>query len=782
MLVPLDRMGASAYAKIKRDALNYGTTVLIFVSLDVDSLCACKILESILKSDSILHEIAPVPGFTELTKKDEELIKDNTQLRSIILLNCGGMIDLESFFGLSEDMTVYVADSHRPLNLHNIFGNQQVAVLDDGEMGDTTKLEEAFAFLQGEESASDQDGSGSEDDDGGDEDVDEDDGLSDDGVDEEPKSDNNQEENGQSPKGRRRSDDEPPDPRKRKRRRLEDGQNPKPERQLWLAKRRRRKAFQRVIAEYYAEGTFTGMPCSWMIYSMALQLGCATSGMLWNAIIGLTDLFLHEKIDRRRYRALADKLGEEVSRFNINSIAPDGAPGDGEEDFDFGLQNQNENEQKVALGITTAGKAADDHTIRQGDEFRLMLLRHWNLRDSMFHSSYVASKLGIWKEKGRQRLVNMMVQMGFPHKECREPFTAMHIKFKHLLRGRLSHLSARYNLADIVYPSFFKHQGFKCTISASDAVYSLSALLDHGRGWILQHALGADDTIESSRGGRAGESCAGPRGSIVGAGGGVGARSGGLSGVALAELNTQSGVGVGTKTGAAAVSLMFHVQNNRALSGWDQYDDAGDDENDPNRKEGDEENDEEGKSRGKGKGRGWMQNFFIAYDALDSFDLLYHGIHLSMQLQKALVRTGLSVIDKHQVKTLKNYRYAILSGLGTDSIGLGAGEMDASIFARSMSLLQRLASFIAMVYQEYHQKQLPLVIAAPDLKKDSFIVVGLQGYSPDIEVKNQFGLAFQTTAERTGANVRYDGFESSVIEIKRDDFELFMKALDQYEE
>ncbi len=60
----------------------------------------------------------------------------------------------------------------------------------------------------------------------------------------------------------------------------------------------------------------------------------------------------------------------------------------------------------------SAEKKADDKSIRFIEDFQLVLLRHWNLYDSLFHSTYVATKLGVWKEKGRQRLTNMLVKMG----------------------------------------------------------------------------------------------------------------------------------------------------------------------------------------------------------------------------------------------------------------------------------------------------------------------------------------------------------------------------------
>jgi cell division control protein 45 len=30
----------------------------------------------------------------------------------------------------------------------------------------------------------------------------------------------------------------------------------------------------------------------------------------------------------------------------------------------------------------------------------------------MYHSNYVASKLGIWRERGRKKLQNLLAQMG----------------------------------------------------------------------------------------------------------------------------------------------------------------------------------------------------------------------------------------------------------------------------------------------------------------------------------------------------------------------------------
>lgn len=59
--------------------------------------------------------------------------------RYIILVNCGGTIDLAQEFGLDDQddelaeylaqMTVFVADSHRPIDVCNIYNDGQIKLL-----------------------------------------------------------------------------------------------------------------------------------------------------------------------------------------------------------------------------------------------------------------------------------------------------------------------------------------------------------------------------------------------------------------------------------------------------------------------------------------------------------------------------------------------------------------------------------------------------------------------------------------------------------------------------
>lgn len=100
--------------------LGGATTVLIYVAPDCDSLCACRILTSILKIDFIAFTIKPVAGYEDL-KASREIITDD--IRSIFLLNCGASVDMLSFFQFDPLVTnkaIYIIDSHRPFHLKNI--------------------------------------------------------------------------------------------------------------------------------------------------------------------------------------------------------------------------------------------------------------------------------------------------------------------------------------------------------------------------------------------------------------------------------------------------------------------------------------------------------------------------------------------------------------------------------------------------------------------------------------------------------------------------------------
>ena len=142
-------------------------------------------------------------------------------------------------------------------------------------------------------------------------------------------------------------------------------------------------------------GTYYGQAASSTVYILATVLTRADNEFLWLAILGLTHQYATSRISRATYDGFYTIYESEVRRLNKDVV---------EDDSVLGGRNVN--------GLNNA-RGPDDHSIRVAEELRFMLWRHWNLYDAMMHSGYVASKLGIWREKGRKRLHGLLAKMGY---------------------------------------------------------------------------------------------------------------------------------------------------------------------------------------------------------------------------------------------------------------------------------------------------------------------------------------------------------------------------------
>lgn len=71
----------------------------------------------------------------------------------------------------------------------------------------------------------------------------------------------------------------------------------------------------------------------------------------------------------------------------------------------------------------------------------------------------------------------------------------MSLPFKTSLRSKLLQIAPTYNMTDIVFPSFNRTFGYKGTVSAADAVYSLEALMDYGAEWVTGDGGVGEDVV-----------------------------------------------------------------------------------------------------------------------------------------------------------------------------------------------------------------------------------------------------------------------------------------------
>ncbi|KAG0337928.1 hypothetical protein BG000_004793 [Podila horticola] len=412
---------ALAYKKIKNAAFDgpgSQSTVLFFVAADVDAICAFRILTTLFKSDCISYVVVPVAGMDDIQKEARQL---SPAIRSVIMLNCGGLFNLEDYIELSEDVTIYVLDNHRPVDLKNAFWNNEVIVFHESDLDkELHQQKEAIIFTEeNPDISNDSDASDSEDiDEGDDEDDDE--------------------------------DDEDNYRRRRRKTGIDTEVVPGALKRKWRDARD-------VVIEYMSRGITFGTSISNQCYLMASQLDRTSLNILWLAIVGLTAQYVNEQIGHKDYLDIVQAYKNESER-----MTPKGTdrPGTGGDDL---------------IPQTTA---TEDGAIRCTDEYRFMMVRHWSLYESMYHSNYVASRLGIWREPGRKRLLALLAKMGFSLEECNQVFAHMSIDLKKILRDRIETVSPEYGLNEILYTSFTRSYGYRGLMSASDAVYAVTSLLE----------------------------------------------------------------------------------------------------------------------------------------------------------------------------------------------------------------------------------------------------------------------------------------------------------------
>ncbi|XP_026501376.1 cell division control protein 45 homolog [Vanessa tameamea] len=119
---------------IRNDFYNVllGNRVLLLVHYDVDAVCACKILQDLFKCDNISYTLVPVGGISDLKTAYDE---NNEEIKYVVLVNCGGTVDLVDILQPEEDVVFFVLDSHKPTDICNVYSDGQVRLIykDDEE-------------------------------------------------------------------------------------------------------------------------------------------------------------------------------------------------------------------------------------------------------------------------------------------------------------------------------------------------------------------------------------------------------------------------------------------------------------------------------------------------------------------------------------------------------------------------------------------------------------------------------------------------------------------------
>jgi len=237
--------------------------VLVLVALDVDAVCACKIIKWLFQQDHVRYTVVPVLGQEDLVNAYAE---HKDQIQHFFLVNCGGNINLLNALDANEESTFYIADSHRPLDLDNVYNQDQIKILI--KEGDT--FDEIPEFEKIFEDGDD-DSSGQEDED---------------------------DDEGSEPSAKRQKTDISALEKRVKKKR-------------WAGER------DKILFDYY-EYAYYGSAAAVILYELAWKLSKDNNDLLWWSIVGLTEQYMFSKIDREKYFEDAENLREHVLRHNMS--------------------------------------------------------------------------------------------------------------------------------------------------------------------------------------------------------------------------------------------------------------------------------------------------------------------------------------------------------------------------------------------------------------------------------------------------------------------------------
>ncbi len=191
------------------------------------------------------------------------------------------------------------------------------------------------------------------------------------------------------------------------------------------------------IRLHYSSGSYHASPSAWMAYTLCSQLRFGNvSDLLWLACVGVTDAYIHGRLDVSGYSALCVDLKRHVGRLFPNEMVDRvGRAVYAEELEDFSYTN-NQADAAGGGGMTQIGLSENGRILSQS-EYKFMLLRHTSLWDSLLHSNFVASKLQLWRTEGRQKLMELLAKMGFPLESCRQPWAFVSVGLRRRLRERI---------------------------------------------------------------------------------------------------------------------------------------------------------------------------------------------------------------------------------------------------------------------------------------------------------------------------------------------------------
>ena len=170
------------------------------------------------------------------------------------------------------------------------------------------------------------------------------------------------------------------------------------------------------------------------------------------------------------------------------------------------------------------------------------------------------------------------------------------------------------------------------------------------------------------------------------------------------------------------------------------------------------------------------------------------GIRMAMTMQRTIMATAASLIERNAITRLSHFRYAYLT-CTSQSENQGPGGSDAipnnrvraseeekrHLFAKPLALT-RLAHYLMDLHRENGKwtgnKARPLILMAEKPRTNTYLVVGYEyTETPSLFVKNRFGNNFELVAQSMNGTFKFDSFDKNVVEVAAPDVQRFIEQL-----
>lgn len=412
----------SVFKNIVKSSVNGGVSTYIVASNEPDSILAGRQLISALLAQGVKYSYHSARGFRDVRNRVLGEAENNPDLRSVILINCGGRNKLESEFReiMHEDLFFYVFDCHRPVSHYNLSNQLKnvIVVADDIDLNAVPEDQDEDAALSGEDDEEDEN----------------DDEITGDNEEEDLKPDQEDELNDTTKISSIQATPE-------RLTSILDFATAPPSK-----KQRREKYYA------YYRGSYFGDPASHLVYLM-LEPGQYTdrTDSIWCAVVAVSSRYWNHELSDQSYQELARFYGD-IAQANFANRP--------------GFRASSDDHQ------TKVPRVSECEIFCVEDELCIPLYRKWTLKDALLNSEYLANRLNAWAPDSDLNM--LLVTAGISLRNAGQQFEHQSEK---LNKKAFLEAASKMGLDHVTFPSFTARFYYNL-LSAMDAAMAIQALLD----------------------------------------------------------------------------------------------------------------------------------------------------------------------------------------------------------------------------------------------------------------------------------------------------------------